>query len=279
MLLSRSLSAARRLARPAASALKIRRHVPAFHSAIRLFSSAERVVEVVDAEEDVATAKPGASASKNDFKAETSQLLDIVTNSLYTDKEVFLRELISNASDAIEKARHWQVTGEAIVGTRAGTYLRALPARLESLERFRDRAPEGRVMIPADVMRQPYGETPYFRVDSLWDTQSRNMVRERYPSDLPEHISPLTRVVAVGDRAWSLELVRKAGRIEADDLVLTWHAGQNSIHDSPWIPAGRDVGNVVVQRAGPDGTLRDVPYDVTFAFAYRTFRPDGEMAF
>ena len=43
-----------------------------------------------------------------EFQAETKQLLDIVTHSLYTDKEVFLRELISNASDACEKLRHLQ---------------------------------------------------------------------------------------------------------------------------------------------------------------------------
>ena len=172
-----------------------------------------------------------------------------------------------------------QFTGEAIVGSQAGTLLRALPARLESLARFRARAPDGQVMIPAGVMRQPYGETPYFHMDSLWDTQSRTMVRERFPSDLPDGISPLTRVVAVGDRAWSVDLVQARGRVEANGLILTWHAGQNSIHDSPWIPAGRDVGNIFVQKAGPDGGLRDVPYDVTFAFAFRTFRPDGEIAF
>ena len=39
------------------------------------------------------------------FKAEVKQVLDIVVNSLYTDKEIFVRELVSNASDASEKLR------------------------------------------------------------------------------------------------------------------------------------------------------------------------------
>lgn len=44
------------------------------------------------------------------FKAETQKLLQIVTHSLYTDKEVFIRELISNSSDALEKLRFLQAT-------------------------------------------------------------------------------------------------------------------------------------------------------------------------
>ena len=44
------------------------------------------------------------------FQAETRQILDIVAKSLYTDKEVFLRELVSNASDALEKLRYMQST-------------------------------------------------------------------------------------------------------------------------------------------------------------------------
>eukprot|EP00586_Coscinodiscus_wailesii_P023434 CAMPEP_0172520486 /NCGR_PEP_ID=MMETSP1066-20121228/292034_1 /TAXON_ID=671091 /ORGANISM="Coscinodiscus wailesii, Strain CCMP2513" /LENGTH=219 /DNA_ID=CAMNT_0013303259 /DNA_START=203 /DNA_END=862 /DNA_ORIENTATION=- len=46
------------------------------------------------------------------FQVETRQLLDIVTHSLYTDKEVFLRELVSNASDALEKLRYVTVPSE-----------------------------------------------------------------------------------------------------------------------------------------------------------------------
>ncbi|KAG8506458.1 Heat shock protein 75 kDa, mitochondrial [Galemys pyrenaicus] len=46
------------------------------------------------------------STSKHEFQAETKKLLDIVARSLYSEKEVFVRELISNASDALEKLRH-----------------------------------------------------------------------------------------------------------------------------------------------------------------------------
>jgi TNF receptor-associated protein 1 len=52
------------------------------------------------------------AGEKMEFQAETRQLLDIVTNSLYTDKEVFLRELVSNASDSLEKLRHLQATNQ-----------------------------------------------------------------------------------------------------------------------------------------------------------------------
>lgn len=48
------------------------------------------------------------------FKAEVTQLLDILTHSLYTHRDIFIRELISNAADALDKARFKTTTGEEI---------------------------------------------------------------------------------------------------------------------------------------------------------------------
>jgi len=53
-------------------------------------------------------------AAKHQFQAEVNQVLDIVVNSLYKDKEIFIRELVSNASDALEKLRRTQITEKKI---------------------------------------------------------------------------------------------------------------------------------------------------------------------
>jgi len=67
---------------------------------------------------DAASEAPKGEAEKFGFQAETRRILDIVANSLYTDTEVFVRELISNASDALEKARYLQQTSGLIESSK-----------------------------------------------------------------------------------------------------------------------------------------------------------------
>ncbi len=60
------------------------------------------------------------SLERLEFKTEVRQLLDLMIHSLYSHKEVFLRELISNASDAIDRARYESLTNSAILDNEGG---------------------------------------------------------------------------------------------------------------------------------------------------------------
>lgn len=64
---------------------------------------------------------------KKEFKAESKRLLDLMVNSIYTHKEIFLRELISNASDAIDKIYYKSLTDENLKFDRDNYYINIVP--------------------------------------------------------------------------------------------------------------------------------------------------------
>ncbi|TYJ98158.1 heat shock protein 90-5 [Cucumis melo var. makuwa] len=74
--------------------------------------------------EKEAAESPG---EKFEYQAEVSRLLDLIVHSLYSHKEVFLRELVSNASDALDKLRFLSVTEPSLLGDAGDLEIRIKP--------------------------------------------------------------------------------------------------------------------------------------------------------
>ncbi|GMN42083.1 hypothetical protein TIFTF001_011295 [Ficus carica] len=68
-----------------------------------------------------------ASGEKFEYQAEVSRLMDLIVHSLYSHKEVFLRELVSNASDALDKLRFLSVTEPSLLGDAGQLEIRIKP--------------------------------------------------------------------------------------------------------------------------------------------------------
>ncbi|HMA34413.1 MAG TPA: molecular chaperone HtpG [Chloroflexia bacterium] len=71
-----------------------------------------------------AGARPSPATESLEFRAEIRQLLNILAHSLYTEREIFLRELISNASDALNRLRFEQLTNQDVLDPQAELAIR-----------------------------------------------------------------------------------------------------------------------------------------------------------
>lgn len=102
------------LCRRALSVITRHRIKYSIHKQVKLVTPNNNNKYLLANKQHLFSTKSHTSKTTNKFVAETKQLLDIVANSLYSDREVFLRELISNSSDALEKLRYIQVAGNEV---------------------------------------------------------------------------------------------------------------------------------------------------------------------
>lgn len=165
------------------------------------------------------------------------------------------------------KTESWwqQYTGDAIVGSRLGTKLKMLPARVVSFQDFKSANPDAPVLIPNNPGMRAYGANPYAGYDS-------SSFPFLYRGDLPEGIKPLAYVVVADGEAWSMDLLARDGKVVKNELEISWTPGTNSALDSQAIKDGRDIGAVTVRRDG-----QDIPHHVTFAFVYYAFESQGKL--
>jgi len=77
-------------------------------------------------------------AKKHSFQAEVSKLLDLVANSLYSEREIFLRELISNSADACEKLRYQSLSKKNILGDDTDLKINVLVSKKKKFIEIQD---------------------------------------------------------------------------------------------------------------------------------------------
>ncbi len=161
-----------------------------------------------------------------------------------------------------------QFSGLGIVGEMTGKKLKKIPSRVMPFSVFKKNYPDGVVLVPQNPSARRYGMTPYTGYDK---SRRPFLYRGHYKGPVPA----LAYVVAVDQEAWPLSALREKQEIRHKGLILRWHEGMNSALDQSRIDRGRDVGFVTVQRQMSDGTLQDEVYDMTFAFAFMEFEPEG----
>ena len=111
--------------------------------------------------------------TKQPFEADTGRVLNIVINSLYSEKEIFLRELISNSSDAIDKRRFQKLTGKSNSSDSADYEIQIEVSSKEQILSIRDNGIGMRSLV-AEWVAQSWQKTckDERNIDKKWDLLS-----------------------------------------------------------------------------------------------------------
>ena len=116
---------------------------------------------------------------QNQFKAEIAEMLDLVVNSLYSKKEIFLRELVSNASDAIDRAKFLALTDKNLVADNPTWEIRIAADKAAKTLMISDNG----TGMDAEELERNLGT-----IASSGTKKFREMLKEKKGSDLPELI-------------------------------------------------------------------------------------------
>ncbi len=173
-------------------------------------------------------------AETHEFRAETSQLLNIVINSLYTNKEIFLRELISNASDALDRLRF-----EAISTPELAPPDHPFEIRLEP-------NPEARTLTVHDTGIGMTRDEVINNIGTIAQSGTRALIHEAAESGNREMVSKLIGQFGVGfysafmvaDR---VEIITRHAREENATLWRSHGDGQFTVDDASRERSGTSV--------------------------------------